>query len=160
MASLVRWDPFRDLVDLERDVGRLFGDLGFRPLRKGDGERLTIMPTVDIYSKGDDLMIKAEMPGISPDDVDISVTDDILTLKAERRSEEKIEEKDYMLREMAYGFFERSVRLPSGIDPDSITAEYHDGMLEIRVPGGAHRHAATHKVEVTAHTPGELTAHH
>jgi len=160
MASLVRWDPFRDLLDLERDVGRLFGDLGFMPLRRGDGERFSIVPSVDVYRHEDDLMIRADMPGIRPEDVDISVTDDVLTIKAERHSEEKIEEKDYLLRETSYGTFERRMRLPSGIDPDTITADYRDGVLEVRVPGGAPRHAATHKIPVTAHEPGELPAHH
>lgn len=160
MASLVRWDPFRDLVDLERDVGRLFGDLGFKSLRRGDGERLGIVPSIDVYRHEDDLMIRADMPGISPDDVDISVTDDVLTVRAERRSEERIEEEDYLLRETSYGSFERTLRLPAGIDPETITADYRDGILEIRVPGGAPRHAATHKIEVTAHAPGESPAHH
>ncbi|MBE0416912.1 MAG: Hsp20/alpha crystallin family protein [Coriobacteriia bacterium] len=160
MASLVRWDPFRDLMDLQHDVGRLFGDLGFAPLRRGDGEKLRTMPSIDVFSRGDDLMIKAEMPGISPDDVDISVTDDVLTVRAQRRTEEKIEEEDYLVRETSYGSFERSLRLPTGVDPETITADYRDGILEVRVPGGAPCHAETHKIEVTAHTSGELPAHH
>ncbi len=157
MASLVRWGPFRDLMDLQRDVGRLFGDLGTLPQRAGYGEQMRIVPNIDVFTHGEDLKIKAEMPGITPDDVDISVTDDVLTVRAERRSQEEIREEDYLVREASYGSFERSLRLPSGVDHDAITADCHDGVVEITVPGGAPSRARTHKIEVKAH--GELPEH-
>ncbi|MDH4139231.1 MAG: Hsp20/alpha crystallin family protein [Coriobacteriia bacterium] len=152
MASIVRWNPFHDLVSLQRDVDRLFTDVGFirSPLV---AERLPMRsaPTMDVFTRGEDLVLKAELPGIRAEDVDISVTDDVLTLKADRHEEKEVKEDDYLFRETSWGTLERSMRLPSAAEVDKIHAVYEDGILEITVPKGAPEIGRTRKIAIEAH---------
>jgi HSP20 family protein len=161
MASLMRWDPFRDLMNLH-DVDRLFSDVGWRTPLTGLGDRtVRLVPTMDVFTRGEDLVLRAEIPGIKPEDVDVSVTDDVLTVKAERRAESEIEDEDYLVRETTYGSMERSMRLPEGALIDAIHADYRDGILEITVPKAAVTHETrTHKIALETHPTGELTEHH
>lgn len=90
---------------------------------------------VDEFREGDDLVVRAELPGIDPEkDVDVSVTDSTLRIEAQRREEEKTEEKGYMRRELRYGSFTRVLPLPEGVAESEIKASYKDGILEIRIP--------------------------
>lgn len=163
MASLMRWDPFRDLFSLQRDVDRLFSDVGwYRPLLGDGGERTRLAPTMDVFMRGEDMILRAEMPGIDLGNVDIAVTDGVLTVHAERRTEEEIKEDAYLVRESTWDTMERSVRLPESAEIDKIHADYTDGILEITVPKAATMlESRTHKIAVEAH-PGskELTEHH
>lgn len=164
MTSLVRWDPYRDLVSIERDVGRLMSGLGGwmapMPRRLFEGERLLMTPTVDVMRRGEDLVIRAEVPGVKPEEIDISVTESVLTLKGERREEHETKEEDYYLRESSWGTFERSIRLPEGADVDHVKAESRDGILEITVPKAAHMEPETRHVAITTHSAKEPTEHH
>lgn len=165
MASLVRWDPLRDLVAIQRDVGRMFNDLGGWTMpvaRRGmAGEMLMLTPTVDVLRKGEDLLIRAELPGVKPEELDISVTENMLTIKGERHEEHETEEEDYYVRESSYGTFERSLRLPEGAETDHIKAEFKDGILEITVPKAAHEEEPkTRHIEVAAHPSEEVPQQH
>ena len=134
MASLMRWSPFGDLLALPREVERMleWPTPGARTGAEATGQRL--MPTMDIMRRGDDVVVRMELPGIHEEDIDISVTDDVLAVRGERTEEHETREEDYMLRESSWGTFERRIALPAGVDPTTIHAEFSDGMLEITVP--------------------------
>jgi HSP20 family protein len=136
--AMVRWDPFSEMMTMQRDMNRLFNSLGM-PLytTKGDGERVSWMPTVDVLKQGDDLVVRAELPGVKPDDVDVSVTDDVLTIRGVRREQEEHREGNYLRKESTFGSFERQVMVPQGMNVDDISAEFADGVLTIVVPHAA-----------------------
>jgi HSP20 family protein len=136
-TSITHRSPLQDLASLQHEVDRLATGLGL-PLRFGALETESVaMPSIDIMTRGDDMIIRADIPGVAPGDVDISVTDHLLTLKAERHEEHETKEEDYVVRERAWGAFERTMRLPRGVAADAIHADFIDGVLEITVPGGA-----------------------
>lgn len=154
MASLVRWDPFQDLLSLERDMGRLFADFGL-PVgwRRRTTEPVVMMPSIDVIARGEDMLVRAELPGVRPEDLDISVTEGVLTIKGERKDERRVEEADYIVRETSYGSFERSIRLPKEAEADKVRAEFHDGLLEITVPKAAIRETPVHHIAIEAPKP-------
>lgn len=135
---IARWNPLQDLAAMQHEMDRLAAGVGL-PWRVGAFETgaTVMMPSIDIMTRGDDMVIHVDLPGVSPDSVDISVTDSMLTLKAQREESREVNEKDYVVRERSWGTFERTMRLPRGIDASAIHAEYNDGVLEVVVPGGA-----------------------
>jgi HSP20 family protein len=90
--------------------------------------------SVDIFEEGDDIVVKAEIPGIAKEDLEVSVTDNTITISGEKKKEEKIEKKNYFRMERTYGSFTRSIPVPSEIEKDKIKAKFKDGVLEIRAP--------------------------
>ena len=163
MAQLVRWDPFNDLVSMQRDMGRLFSDLGgwiVPSRRRMETEPMMLTPTIDVVRQGEDMVIRAEIPGVKPEEIDISVTDDMLTLKGERREAHETKDEDYYVRERSWGMFERSLRLPATADPSHIKAESRDGILEITVPKAAHVAPETHHVAIASPPKEEHPEHH
>jgi HSP20 family protein len=131
--AITRWDPFGEMLKMQRDMDRIFSRMGST---EGAPGTLTTawMPRINVRQSGDDLAVHVELAGISPEDVDIEVTDGVLTVRGERRAESETEDAGWVLRESSYGSFERALALPEGVDPASITADFHDGMLEIHVP--------------------------
>lgn len=129
MATLVRWDPFREVTSLRDEVNRLFS----RTLGDGHGGSVW-SPPVDVFDKEDEIVLKAELAGLGPDDIDIEVDDNVLTITGERRFEETVEEGRYYRLERAYGSFSRSLTLPQGAKADQISADFEDGVLQVRVP--------------------------
>jgi len=153
MASLMRWDPFGDLLALPREVDRFFDWTS--PLRatRGEIESKMLVPTMDVLSRGDDMVIRVELPGIDPSAVDISVTEGVLAISGERAEEHETTDEDYMLRESSWGRFERRMTLPKGVDPESLHAEFKDGLLEITVPRGiALEEPKTHHIAIGSGT--------
>jgi HSP20 family protein len=130
MPALVRFDPFRDLTTLREEMNRLFS----RTMGEGGGGGAAWTPAVDIFDTADAIVLRAELPGLSADDIDIEVDDNVLTLKGERRFEDKVEEGRYYRLERAYGHFQRSVTLPQGVKADEISATFDQGVLTVRVP--------------------------
>jgi HSP20 family protein len=129
MATLVRWDPFREVTSLRDEVNRLFS----RTL--GDSQSGSVWsPPVDVFDNKDEIVLKAELPGLGPDDIDIEVDDNVLTIKGERKFEEKVEEGRFYRLERAYGSFSRSLTLPQGVKADQISADFEGGVLQVRVP--------------------------
>ncbi len=132
--SLAAWQPFRAMEEFEKEFADIFSR-GFWPAWRGDGgsaEELT--PKMDIFEKDDKFVVKAELPGMKGEDIDISITGDILTIKGEKKSESEVDEENYYRRETSYGSFTRSIRLPSSVDIDKISASSEDGLLEIDLP--------------------------
>lgn len=134
MTQLTRWEPFRDLITLREAMDQLFEE-SFVPSRRS----LTrVAPTgalaVDMYETDEEVVVKSEIPGIDPDDLDISITGDTLTIKGETKAEEEIEEDNYFCRERRYGAFSRSLSIPVAIEPDEAEAEIEDGVLTLTLP--------------------------
>jgi len=134
--AMMRWDPFGEMMRMQRDMDRIFGRMG---MSEGGGREVSTvawMPKIDVEQKGDDLVVHAELPGVKPENVDVEVTDGVLNIKGERKSEERREGEGWLVRESSYGSFERSMVLPEGVDPNSISAEFKDGVLMLTVPKG------------------------
>ena len=93
-----------------------------------------ISPAVDIYEDGDDVVVKAEIPGMKKEDIDVTITDNSLTISGEKKQEEEVKEKDYHRIERSYGSFSRSFRLPDNVKAGKAKASFKDGVLEIRLP--------------------------
>ena len=131
--AIMRWDPFGEMLRMQRDMDRIFTRMG-TPAGAETVGPVAWMPKIDVKSKGDDIVVRAEVPGIDPADVDIEVTDNVLTIRGERKFEEEKEDEGWLIRESSYGSFERSMVLPEGVTADDIKADYTDGILEIHVP--------------------------
>jgi HSP20 family protein len=138
--AIVRWEPFRDLVSLQERMNRLF-DESFRS-RAGAGAGQddewalggTWAPAVDIYEQDGNIVLKAELPGVDPKDVDIRVENNVLTLRGERKLENDVKKENYHRVERTYGSFSRSFTLPNVVDTEKIKAEYKDGVLRVVLP--------------------------
>ena len=133
--ELIRWNPMRDMFSLEHQMNHLFDDV-FKPVVRGDS-RLSMWnwnPMVDIYDYVENIVIKAELPGIDKKDIVIDVKDGVLTLKGERSFDNEVKEEKYYCRERTFGKFERVFRLPAKVDPEKISADYKDGILKIDIP--------------------------
>jgi HSP20 family protein len=129
-TMLTRWDPFQEMLNLRRTVDRLFdnasSDHEWQPTQWG--------LAVDVVENKDDFIVKASVPGINPNDLDVSYVDDTLTIKGEVKSDNEIKEDQYHLRERRYGTFTRSITLPVKIRGDAIEAGYQNGVLTLRLP--------------------------
>ena len=127
---LSRWDPFQEMLNLRRTVDRLFDNVSpnheWQPTQWG--------LALDVVENKDDFIVKASVPGINPDDLDISYANDILTIKGEIKSDSEHKENQYHLRERRFGTFTRSISLPIKIKGDAIEASYHDGVVTLRLP--------------------------
>ena len=130
------YDPYHEI---NRLLDELMGGTAGPARRSGrqQGAVTEWAPAVDALTKDGDLVIRAELPGVKHEDVDISLHDNVLTISGERRVEEEEERGGYHIRERRYGSFRRSLALPEGIDESKISARYEDGVLEVRVQGGA-----------------------
>lgn len=132
--AIMRWDPFGEILRMQRDMDSIFSRMGSAGPRSGETAAVAWMPRIDVKAKGDDIVVRAELPGIDPAEVDIEVTDGVLTIKGERTAEEEREGEGWLIRESSYGSFERSMVLPEGVNAEEIKASYADGILEIHVP--------------------------
>ncbi|MDH4206912.1 MAG: Hsp20/alpha crystallin family protein, partial [Desulfobacteraceae bacterium] len=121
--ELIRWNPMRDMFSLRHQMNHLFDDV-FKPVVRGDS-RFSMWnwnPTVDIYDNDENIVIKAELPGIDKKDIVIDVKDGVLTLKGERSFDNEVKKEKYYCRERMFGKFERVFRLPADVDPEKISA--------------------------------------
>lgn len=133
---LTSFEPFRDLATLQDRIDRLFGeDLErLRPWTREAIEGTAWSPAVDIVETENDIVLRADLPGVDPKDVDIQVENGTLTLKGERKFESDVKEDDYRRVERVYGSFLRSFALPPTVDAEKVKAEYRNGVLELKLP--------------------------
>ena len=133
-GELAPWRPFRELERMRREMDRLW-DSFFegRPRRKIE-ELGEWGPSLDLSETKNDLIVKAEVPGMDPKDIDISLDKDILTIKGEKKQETEEKEENYHFIERTYGAFARSIRLPRGVHSDKINASYKNGVLRVTLP--------------------------
>ena len=132
--SIVKYDPFRELRNLQDEMTRLF--TGGRPvlLDRQDTAHGAWAPNVDIYEDKDRLILEAELPGMSRDDFEISVENNVITLRGERKFEKKTEGDNYHRVERAYGSFTRSFTLPQTVTAEGATADFENGVLKVGLP--------------------------
>ena len=133
--ALIRWDPFRDLLSLQDRMNRLFEESMTR--NKVFEEALTTgvwSPVVDIYDTDTSVILKAEPPGMTKDDIMIEINENNLILKGERKFQKDIKEENYHRIERSYGSFSRSFTLPDTVDRERVSASFKDGILEITIP--------------------------
>jgi HSP20 family protein len=127
------WDPFYDLLGLKDDVNRLFNLSLTGGTVAAPGEAIWA-PAIDIYEEKGDYIVKADLPGLTKDDIDISVQGSTVTIKGEKKQEREVKEGSYHCCERSYGRFERSFELPNDIDASKVKATFKDGVLEITLP--------------------------
>ena len=128
---LTRWDPFRDMLSMRRTMDRLIDQS-----LTGDGEngQADWLLPLDVIEQDNEYIVKASLPGVKPDDIDVTFNKGVLTVKGETKEESDKVEGQYHMRERRYGSFSRSIALPSSIDANAIRAEYQDGILALRLP--------------------------
>lgn len=132
--SLMKWDPFRDLINIQQSISRLFDDRFLRlPEERGELPSTWMFP-VDIQDKGDSLAVKAEVPGLKREDIKVSFSDGRLTIQGERKREDREENARFLRIERSYGSFYRSFNIDTPVKQDKITATYRDGILEVNLP--------------------------
>jgi HSP20 family protein len=143
--ALVRFDPGREVDSLQSEVNRVFdaffGNGAGAPARRW-------VPAMDLVETDEDLVLRADLPGVSGDDVNLEVKDGTLTVSGERRAEHEDRSEGFYRLERAVGRFSRSLSLPRGVDPDAVTAGFTDGVLEVRIPKPEER--KPHRVEIGA----------
>ena len=149
--AIIRWDPFRDVMTLQERMNHLF-DHALSRTRVDDKEGLTASmwsPSVDIFETPDSIVMKAELPGVSRDNIDIQVQDNTLTLKGERKFEHEVKEENYLRVERSYGAFQRTFHLPTGVQQGKIRAVFKDGVLEVTMPKAEEPKPTQVKIDVT-----------
>ncbi|RLC94516.1 MAG: Hsp20/alpha crystallin family protein [Chloroflexi bacterium] len=133
--TMMRWEPFRELMSLRQAMDRLFEDSFVRPTRFwpdfGRGEWTL---DLDMYQTPNEVVVKAALPGVKPDEVDISITGDTLTIKGEHKEEQEVKEEDYFRRERRYGTFSRSIQIPVPVKSDKADAVFENGVLTLTLP--------------------------
>lgn len=149
MQSITRWDPFRSLPTLQEQVNRHFEET-FRG-RTDESAMTAWAPAVDIYETENELVLKADLPDINEKDLDVRVENNMLTVRGERKFEEKVSQDNYLRVERAYGFFSRSFPLPNTVNTEAIKAEYRNGVLTIELPKRAESKPKQVRINVDNH---------
>lgn len=135
MSTLVRWEPFRDMLSLRDRMDRLFDEFTGRGWPGEESLTTGVWnPAVDVYETKDSIVLKADLPEVNKEDVDIFVQGNMLTLRGERKHEREVKEKDYYRMERSYGTFSRSFTLPGTVEPDKIEATFAGGVLTMTLP--------------------------
>ncbi len=133
MSNLIRWEPAREMMTLREAMDRLFDDAFTRPLSIRDGWSMA-SPAIDMYQTENDVVVKATIPGMKAEDVQINIAGDVLTLKGEVKQEEERNDKAWHIREQRFGSFERSVALPTAVKTDKADAVFENGVLTVTLP--------------------------
>ncbi|HSK66454.1 MAG TPA: Hsp20/alpha crystallin family protein [Anaerolineales bacterium] len=133
MSNLMRWEPAREMMTLREAMDRLFDDAFTRPLSVRDGWSMA-SPAIDMYQTDNEVVVRASIPGIKADEVQINVTGDVLTLKGEVNQEEERKDRAWHIREQRFGSFERSVALPTAVKSDQAEAVFENGILTVTLP--------------------------
>jgi len=133
IRGLRTWEPFRELNTLHDEMDRFFASLW------PNGEREAAVgavwaPAIDVYEEKDRYVIKAELPGVKREDVTLSVEQDVLTIKGERRYEKEEKEEGFLRKESVYGTFQRTLQLPQSVKTEAVNAEFKEGVLKISLP--------------------------
>jgi len=148
--AIVRWEPFRDLLTTQDHFNRLFNET-FSSFFGNDRLAATAgwAPAVDVYETDQSVVLKAELPGVDPKDVEARVEDGTLYLKGERKFENEVKEGSYHRVERAYGSFTRTFALPTSVDAEKVAAEYKDGVLTLSLPKREEAKPKTIKINVS-----------
>jgi HSP20 family protein len=141
MANIIRWDPLREMTGMRDVMDRIMDDGFHRPF--GGMWDVDSNPTMDLYPTADSVVVKMGLPGVKPEDIQISVANGVLSVRGEVKEEKEEKEKTYHLRERRYGSFSRSVSLPSNVSADKSDAEFENGILTLTLPKAEEAKAKT-----------------
>jgi HSP20 family protein len=130
MSDLIRWEPYREMMSLRDLMDRLFEEPFSRAVTSG----MLAGPAIDLYQAEDEVIVKASLPGVKPDQINISITGDVLTIRGSVQEEKTTKESMYHLRERRYGSFSRTIPLPTVVVADKSKAEFADGVLTLTLP--------------------------
>jgi HSP20 family protein len=133
MSNLSRWEPAREMMTLREAMDRLFDDAFTRPLSVRDGWSMAT-PAIDMYQTDNEVVVKASIPGLKAEEVQINVTGDMLTIKGEVKQEEERKDRAWHIREHHFGSFERSIALPTDVKGDKAEAVFENGILTVSLP--------------------------
>jgi len=154
MRIMNRWEPSRGATTLQEQINRVFGDM---LERTGEESNLTPWaPAVDIFETEHELVVKADLPDVNPQDLDIRVENNILTIRGERKFENKVNEENYLRVERAYGPFSRSFSLANSVKSEAIRADYQNGVLTLSIP--KREEAKPKQIKVSVGTPAMAAA--
>jgi HSP20 family protein len=143
--ALVRWEPAREVDTLQNEVNRVF-DAFFG---NGPGTRVRRwVPAMDLVETDEHLVLRADLPGLTSDDVELEVKDGVLTVSGERKAEHQENSEGFYRVERAFGRFSRSLTIPDGVNAEQISADFNDGVLEVRIPKPAERQP--HRISIGA----------
>jgi HSP20 family protein len=153
MANIVRWDPFDDVLSLRDAMDRLFEQSFIQPRFAGIGREATMgRLALDVIENPNEFVVKAAVPGLRPEDIDITVTGDTLTIKGQSRQETKQEKENYLLQERRFGAFQRSITLPASVQADKAQADFENGVLTLTLPKV--EEVKPKQIKVATHTNG------
>jgi HSP20 family protein len=130
--TIVRWEPLRELGSLQSEMNRLF-NTAFDSGPSGPAMRRWV-PAMDLVESGEEFVLRADLPGMSEEDIEIELEDGTLTVSGERKAEHEAREEGFHRVERSFGAFSRSLTLPKGVDADAVSASFDRGVLEIRIP--------------------------
>jgi HSP20 family protein len=150
--ALIRWEPVAELNTLQNEMNRLFNTFFDQPSQAGRGNATARrwLPAMDLVETADHYVLRADLPGLSDEDVTIQIEDKVLTVSGERKAEYEGEQEGYYRLERAFGNFSRSLTLPEGVDPESVQAKFDRGVLEIRIPKPEQKKPKTVQITVGA----------
>jgi HSP20 family protein len=151
--ALVRWEPVRELNSLQSEMNRLFNAFFDTPTTGANGAPRRFIPSMDLTETDTQYVLKADLPGVSEDDVSIELDDNVLTVSGERKSEREEKKEGYHRVERSFGHFGRSLTLPDGVDADAIAATFDKGVLEVRIPKPEQRQPRRVAIKVGDATP-------
>lgn len=150
--SIVKWSPLKELEEMRKDMDRLFEDF-FAPVARRrrwfKHEVGIVVPNIEMYDRKNEIVVKAELPGVRKEDIDLTITKDSLTLKGEVKREEEVKEEDYYACERSYGSFTRTIALPVEVDSEKAKASFKNGVLEIVLPKKEEAKPKEIKIEVS-----------
>src|SRR4051794_25746243 len=148
VVTIVRWEPLRELSSLQTEMNRLFNTVFDAPSAAAGngGQTRRWVPAMDLLETADHFVLRADLPGMRQEDVAIELEDNVLTISGERKAEHEDRQEGYYRVERAFGGFSRSLTLPRGIDASAVTADFNDGVLEVRIPKPEER--KPHKISI------------
>jgi HSP20 family protein len=162
--ALIRWEPVRELNTIQNEMNRLFNTFFDTPAPTGGTNLRRWIPAMDLLETEDDFVLRADLPGLSENDVNIELEDNVLTISGERKAEHEERKEGYYRVERASGSFSRTLTLPEGVNPEAVKASFDRGVLEVRIPKPEQRKprkvsitvgdSATKTIEGTEHANG------
>jgi HSP20 family protein len=158
--ALIRWEPARELSSIQNEMNRLFNTFFDTPTTRNGGNGIAQrrwIPAMDLVETPEDFVLRADLPGLSENEVHIEVENDTLTVSGERKAEHEERKEGYYRVERSYGSFSRSLTLPEGVDADAVKASFENGVLEVRIPKPETRKPRKVAISVGGGTPQPAT---